>query len=175
MPKSITGLPCSWGEWIQESGPPGWGSLKNRDNKICSSVPWDSDLRMAALAMPGKNWKLQTRLLVREGAPYQQTCNCLKIIKERLGKFCSGSQMGAWHQYGLADWLSVVMWHWLDYEESRDGVRWEGGSREMAATLRGREAKGIESSTIAWCYQVTQWRSQLKTAVCVCVCVCVWQ
>jgi hypothetical protein len=21
--------------------------------------------------------------------------------------------MGAWHQDGLADWLSVVMWHWL--------------------------------------------------------------
>jgi hypothetical protein len=35
--------------------------------------------------MPGKNWKLQTRLLVREGSPHQQTRNCLKII-EREGK-----------------------------------------------------------------------------------------
>jgi hypothetical protein len=26
------------------------GTLKNRDNKICSWVPWDSNLRKAALA-----------------------------------------------------------------------------------------------------------------------------
>jgi hypothetical protein len=35
-------------------------------------------LRKAALTMPGKNLKLQIRLLVREGAPHQQTRNCLK-------------------------------------------------------------------------------------------------
>jgi hypothetical protein len=42
---------------------------------------------------PSNNWKLQTRLLVRKGAPHQHTCNCLKIIKERriIGR---GSQMG---------------------------------------------------------------------------------
>jgi hypothetical protein len=92
--------------------PAGWRSLKNRDSKLCSWVPWDSDLRKAALSMPGKNWKLQTRLLVREGAPHQQTRNCLKI-KRQGEKICRGSQMGAWHQDGLADWLSVVMWLWL--------------------------------------------------------------
>jgi hypothetical protein len=69
-----------------EPGPPGWGSLKYRDNKLYSWVPWDSNLRKATLAMPGKNWKLQTRLLVREGAPHQQTRNCRKIIKVRMGK-----------------------------------------------------------------------------------------
>jgi hypothetical protein len=31
------------------------GVSKNRDNKICSRVSWDSNLRKAALAMPGKN------------------------------------------------------------------------------------------------------------------------
>jgi hypothetical protein len=30
-----------------------------------------------------------------------------------MGKIDRGSQMGAWHQYGLADWLSVVVWLWL--------------------------------------------------------------
>jgi hypothetical protein len=31
------------------------GGLKNRDNKICSRVLWDSDLRKTALAMPRNN------------------------------------------------------------------------------------------------------------------------
>jgi hypothetical protein len=73
MPGGITGLRCSWGKWIQEHDPPGWASLKNRINKICSWVLRDSELRKAALAIPSKekkNWKLQTRLLVREGAPH---------------------------------------------------------------------------------------------------------
>jgi hypothetical protein len=39
--------------------------------------------------------KLQTRLLVREGAPHQQTRNSLKIIKEIRGKIGRRSQMGA--------------------------------------------------------------------------------
>jgi hypothetical protein len=38
----------TWRSWLG-------GSLKNRDNKICSWVPWDSDLWKATLAMPGKN------------------------------------------------------------------------------------------------------------------------
>jgi hypothetical protein len=53
--------------------------------------------------MPGKNWKVQTRLLVREGVLHQQTRNCLKIIKERMGKIGCGSQMGARHPDGLAE------------------------------------------------------------------------
>jgi hypothetical protein len=69
---------CSSGKWIQERVPLGWGSLKNRYNKIYTWVPWDSDLMKAALAMPRKNWKVQTRLLVREGAPHQHTRNCKK-------------------------------------------------------------------------------------------------
>jgi hypothetical protein len=58
--------------------------------------------------MPDKNWKLQSSLLVREGAPHQQTHNCLQVIKERMWKIGGGSQMGAWHQYGLADCLSIA-------------------------------------------------------------------
>jgi hypothetical protein len=52
--------------------------------------PWDSDPRKVAQAMPGKNWKLQTRLLVREGALHQQIRNCLKIVKERREKLVAG-------------------------------------------------------------------------------------
>jgi hypothetical protein len=37
---------------------------------------------------------LQTRLLVREGAPHKETRNCLKIIEEKKGKIGHGSQMG---------------------------------------------------------------------------------
>jgi hypothetical protein len=56
-----------------------------------------------------KKWKLQTRLLVREGAPLQQIRNCLKMIKIRKKKIGRESQMGAWHEHRLADWLSVVI------------------------------------------------------------------
>jgi hypothetical protein len=72
-PGGITGLPCSWGKLILESCSPGSGRLKNRENKICSWVPWDSDQKKTALAMISKHWKLQARLLVREGDPQQQT------------------------------------------------------------------------------------------------------
>jgi hypothetical protein len=37
----------------------------------------------------------------------------IKFQGER--KFGRGSQMGAWHQDGLTDWLSVVMWLWLRF------------------------------------------------------------
>jgi hypothetical protein len=86
MSGDITGPPCFWGISIREPGPPGWGSLKNRDTKIWSWVPWDSGLKGAVLTMSDKNWKLQTRLLVREGAPHQHLRKCLKIIKERKEK-----------------------------------------------------------------------------------------
>jgi IS30 family transposase len=59
--------------------------------------------------MPGKNWKVQTRLLVREGAPQPTRNRKKKKIKERMGKIGRRSQVGAWHQDGLADWLSVVI------------------------------------------------------------------
>jgi hypothetical protein len=75
--------------FLQEPGHPGWGSLKNRDNELCLWVPWDSDLRKTPLAMPGKNWKIYTRLLVREGAPHKQTWNCLKNNQRQNGKNCS--------------------------------------------------------------------------------------
>jgi hypothetical protein len=38
---------------------------------------------MTALARTRSNFKRQTRPLVREGAPHQQTRNCLTVIKLR--------------------------------------------------------------------------------------------
>jgi hypothetical protein len=49
MPRSITG-----GNKYRSLALQVGGSLKNRDIKICSRVPWDSDLRKAALVMPDK-------------------------------------------------------------------------------------------------------------------------
>jgi hypothetical protein len=55
-------------------------------------------------------WRnMQTRLLVREGAPHQQTRDRIKVIKERRRQIGRGSQMGAWHQERLADWLLVAI------------------------------------------------------------------
>jgi hypothetical protein len=50
--------------------------MGQKDNKIWSSVQWDSDLIRTALARPSSNSKLQTRHFVREGAPHQETRNC---------------------------------------------------------------------------------------------------
>jgi hypothetical protein len=46
------------------------------DSKIWSRVPKDSDPRTTVLARASSNCKRQTRPLVREGAPNQQTRNC---------------------------------------------------------------------------------------------------
>jgi hypothetical protein len=51
------------------------------DSKIWSQVPRDSDHRMTALARTSSYCKRQTRPLVRESAPHQQTRNCLTVMK----------------------------------------------------------------------------------------------
>jgi hypothetical protein len=67
------------------------------DSKIWSRVPRDSDLRKTALAWASSNCKRQTRPLVREGAPKQQTRNCQTIIKIR-------SLSPRWVLYSKTDW-----------------------------------------------------------------------
>jgi hypothetical protein len=51
------------------------------DRKIWSWLLRDSGLRISALAKPSSNCKLQSGHLVREGAPYQHTRNCLTVNK----------------------------------------------------------------------------------------------
>jgi hypothetical protein len=90
---------CSWNS--------DWESLKWY-SKIWSWVLWDSDPRVTALARPRSNCtsKLQIHPLVREDAPHQATRNCQ--YRKKKGKIGRGSQVGAWQQDRLADWLSVV-------------------------------------------------------------------
>jgi hypothetical protein len=54
---------------------------KTIDSKIWSRVLRNSYPRMTALARTSSNCKRQTRSLVRESAPHQQTSNCLRVIK----------------------------------------------------------------------------------------------
>jgi hypothetical protein len=57
------------------------GKSRIWDSKMWPRVLWDSDQKMTALARTSRNCKRQTRSLVREGAPNQQTRNCQTIIK----------------------------------------------------------------------------------------------
>jgi hypothetical protein len=57
------------------------GSLESETVKYLSRVLRQSDPKMSALARARSNSKRQTRPLLREGAPHQQTRNCLTVIK----------------------------------------------------------------------------------------------
>jgi hypothetical protein len=82
--------PSAWGyNWVTlflgdintGTWPSRLGESRIWDSKIWSRVPRDSDQRMIALARTSSNCKRQTRSLVRENAPHQQTRNCLTVIK----------------------------------------------------------------------------------------------
>jgi hypothetical protein len=57
------------------------GKSRIWDSKIWPRVPRESDPKRTALAKERSNSKRQTRPLVREGAPHQQTRSCLTVIK----------------------------------------------------------------------------------------------
>jgi hypothetical protein len=81
-----TPFPCQgWVEYLHHSLANGrrWWKRKSQiwDSKIWSQVPWDSDLRVTALARASSNCKWQTHPLDRESAPHQHTRNCLTAIK----------------------------------------------------------------------------------------------
>jgi hypothetical protein len=59
--------------------------------------------------MHSRNWKPQTGLSDREGAPHQQIRNCLEILKERRRKIGRGSQIGAWHQDRLTVGANITL------------------------------------------------------------------
>jgi hypothetical protein len=75
-------LPGPCGGYIRRpDGQARLGESRIWDSKIRSRVPRDSGLRMTVLARASNNCKRQTRPLVRESAPHQQTRNCLAVIK----------------------------------------------------------------------------------------------
>jgi ABC-type phosphate transport system auxiliary subunit len=85
----VIGISCSWGNKdrnlvLQVGGVPKIETITHAHESR------GTHLRKAVLVMPGKNWKVQTRLLVREGAPHQQTRNFLNIIKTRMEKLAAG-------------------------------------------------------------------------------------
>jgi hypothetical protein len=107
------------------------------DSKIWSRVPRDFDPRKTALARASSIYKLQTRFLVREGAPQKQDRNCQTAINIWLW-----APDGARHQDLRTDWPSVAMWLWLWLwlrESLQRAVGSVGGWCEMAISLRGRE------------------------------------
>jgi hypothetical protein len=60
VPRGITGPPCSWGMWIWEPGPPGWGRLK-WDSKVWLRVLRDSDHWVIALQTAGPSSRQRGR------------------------------------------------------------------------------------------------------------------
>jgi hypothetical protein len=73
------------------------GSLESETVKYGQKVPRDSGPKMTAVARTMSNCKRQTRPLVRESAPHQQTRNCLTV------KSGSKPQTGAILQDKLVD------------------------------------------------------------------------
>jgi hypothetical protein len=85
---------------------------------------------MTAMARTSSNSKLQTRLLVREGATKQQTRECLKKISRRKKNVFAGP---GWGPDTGTDWPTVSRNVTLTGEESSEG--WY----EMTASLRVRQ------------------------------------
>jgi hypothetical protein len=77
------------GRNVTSTSTPSWGSLKPETIKY-GLESWDSEPRMTELVRPSSNCKLQTSPFIRDGAPHQQNCNCLTVIK-----ISHGRQMGA--------------------------------------------------------------------------------
>jgi hypothetical protein len=78
------------------------------DSKIWSWVPKDSDPRKTLLERASRIYKIQTRPLVRVGAPQRQDHNCQRVIN-----IWSWAPDGARHQKLLIDWPSIAMWLWF--------------------------------------------------------------
>jgi hypothetical protein len=77
------------------------------ESKRWSRVPRNSDPRKSTLARTSSIYKIQTRPLVREGAPQNQGRKC-----QRVTNIWSWVADGARHQDLLIDWPSVAMWLW---------------------------------------------------------------
>jgi hypothetical protein len=70
------------------------GSLKNRDNKLCSLVPWDSDLRRLLWRCPAKTEKCGPDFSSERAPHINKPETVKKKIKWRMGKIGRRSQMG---------------------------------------------------------------------------------
>jgi hypothetical protein len=60
VPEGLAGPPCSWGIWIREPGPPGWGSL-SWDSKVWFRVLSDSDYWVITMQIVGPSSRQRGR------------------------------------------------------------------------------------------------------------------
>jgi hypothetical protein len=104
------------------------GSLR-WDSKIWPCVLRDFDLRVTALARPRSNCTVNYRpvLSSEKGLHNYKPATVWRKFQGE-SKIGRGSQMVAWHQDWLADWLSVVMWlrlqkQWLLWQGSETIVQ----------------------------------------------------
>jgi hypothetical protein len=75
-------------------------------------VPRESDPKMTSLARTRSNCKRQTRPLVREGAPHQQTRNCLTVIKiwSYAPNGCFIARQTGWLTVGRNTQTQIQIW-----------------------------------------------------------------
>jgi hypothetical protein len=100
------------GTWPSRLGSLRW------DSKILPWVLRDFDPRVTALARPRSNCAVNYRHVLSSERALQNNKPATvwrKFRGER--KIGHGSQMGAWHQDRLADWLSVVNWLQLQLQQ----------------------------------------------------------
>jgi hypothetical protein len=93
MPGGITGLPCSWGNKYGNLSLH-FGTFSKIETIKYSHEACGLRLEKPALVTSSKDWKIQTRLFVGEGAPHHLILNCLKKIKERRRRNWSWVQDG---------------------------------------------------------------------------------
>jgi hypothetical protein len=80
VPGVYLGHPVPVGYKYGGPGPPGWGSLKNWDNKIWSWVPQDWDPRETELARPAAKVNYRPVLSSERDLQYNKPPNCPKKI-----------------------------------------------------------------------------------------------
>jgi hypothetical protein len=106
---SVTTTTSTFSLSLYLSLPPGWWSLR-WDSKIWPWVLRDFNARMTALAWPRSNCTINYRPVLSSERALQNNKRATvwrKCQGER--KIGHWSQMRAWHQDGLSDWLSVVI------------------------------------------------------------------
>jgi hypothetical protein len=111
---TTTPRPCGWEFEYVHRGPASCRRRRKGKSQIWDTRRWSrvsrkSDQRKATMAKANSIYKIQTRPLVREGAPENnQDRNCQKVINIWLWVPDENR-----HQDVLIDWPSVAIWLWL--------------------------------------------------------------
>jgi hypothetical protein len=134
------------------------------DSKIWSWVSLDSNPTMIALARASSSCKRQTRPLVREDAPHQQTRNCLTVLK-----IWSWAPDGARHEDRLAVGRNITLTLTCELVRQLKTTQFSSGAADERCQPARTGTIGHVNRrryTVGSRYQATQWRPWLKTPVC---------